>query len=143
MWDSSARIKIHDIELVQNSAICFVRNLKGHTDSVFVAKNQLQLKSLEDIRRKNHHQLCFFTRILQNEVQHHTLCTFFRQTVGDSRHSCSCQEESQSQYYPRKAASTQVSCHELFVRSVEKTSNNCKTAKCCNSFKPLHKNCQN
>ena len=41
-------------------------------------------------------------------------------------------EESQSQYYaPRKAFFTLVSCHELFVRCVEKTTNKYKTAKCC------------
>ena len=43
VWDLSARSKIHDIELVQNSAIRFIRNLKGRTDSVSEAKNQLQL----------------------------------------------------------------------------------------------------
>ena len=37
-------------------------------------------------------------------------------------------EESQSQYPPKKDLFTQVSCHDLFVRSVEKT-NNHKTAK--------------
>ena len=41
VWDPSARSKIHDIELVQNSAIRFISNLKGRTDSVPEAKNQL------------------------------------------------------------------------------------------------------
>ena len=43
-----ARNKIHEIELIENSAIHFVNNLKGRTDRVFEAKNQLQLQSLED-----------------------------------------------------------------------------------------------
>ena len=43
VWDSSARSKIHDIELVQNSAVRFISNLKERTDSVSEAKNQLQL----------------------------------------------------------------------------------------------------
>ena len=45
-WDPSARSKIHDIELVQNSAVRFISNLKGRTDSVSKAKDQLQLQSL-------------------------------------------------------------------------------------------------
>ena len=41
VWDPSARSKIQDIELVQNSAVRFISNLKGRTDSVPEAKNQL------------------------------------------------------------------------------------------------------
>ena len=33
VWDPSARSKMHNIELVQNSAIRFISNLKGRTDS--------------------------------------------------------------------------------------------------------------
>ena len=53
MWDPSAKSKIQDIELVQNSAVHFISSLKGRTDSVSEARNQLQLQSLEE-RRKNH-----------------------------------------------------------------------------------------
>ena len=53
VWNPSARSKIHDIELVQNSTICLISNLKGTTDSVSKAKNQLRLQSLEE-RKKNH-----------------------------------------------------------------------------------------
>ena len=48
VWDPSARSKIHDIELVQNSSVHFISNLKGCTDSVSEAKNQLQLQSLKE-----------------------------------------------------------------------------------------------
>ena len=37
--DPAARGKIHDIELVQNSAVRFISNLKRRTDSVSEAKN--------------------------------------------------------------------------------------------------------
>ena len=73
VWDPSAKSKIQDIELVQNSAVRFISNLKGRTDSVSEARNQLQLQSLEE-RRKNR-RLCFLTQILQNEDQHRTLST--------------------------------------------------------------------
>ena len=49
VWDPSAKSKIQDIELVQNSAVRFISNLKGRTDSVSEAKDQLQLQSLEKI----------------------------------------------------------------------------------------------
>ena len=73
VWDPSAGNKINYIERVQNSAVCFISNLKGRTDSVSETRNQLQLQSLEE-RRKNR-RLCFLTQILQNEDQHRTLST--------------------------------------------------------------------
>ena len=120
VFDPSAKSKIHDIELVQNSAVRFISNLKGRTDSVSEAINQLQLQSLED-RRKNHRP-CFLTQILQNEDEPRTLSTVLMRL---QRTDCWWQsslvqlpEESQSQYAPRK-----ISWHELFMRCVEKTSN--------------------
>lgn len=53
VWDSSAKSKIRNIELVQNSAIRFIANLKGRTDSVTEAMKQLGTWSLEH-RRRNH-----------------------------------------------------------------------------------------
>ena len=50
VWNPSASSKTHDVELVQTIAVRFISNLKGHTDSVSEAKNQLQLQSLEDRR---------------------------------------------------------------------------------------------
>ena len=82
IWYRTLRLEIrfmtHDIELVQNSAMHFISNLKRRTDSVSKAKQQLQLQSLKD-RRRNHqvilHQLRFLTQIFQNEDQHHTPST--------------------------------------------------------------------
>jgi len=59
VWDPLAK----SIELVQNSAILFISNMK-----VSEASDELGLWSLED-RRKNY-RLCLLTRILQNEDQH-------------------------------------------------------------------------
>ena len=57
VWDPSARNRIHDLELVQNSEICFISNMKGGTDSVFDVRNQLQLQFLEN--RSKSHRLFF------------------------------------------------------------------------------------
>ena len=81
MWDPSAEYKIHDIELVQNSAVCFISNLKGCTDSVSEAKKQLQRQSLDD--RRMNHRLHFLTQILQNEDQHRTLSTAYDEIAQD------------------------------------------------------------
>jgi len=53
VWDPAARSKVHDIDLVQNSAIGFISNMKRHTDSVSKARNELGLWSLEDRRKKS------------------------------------------------------------------------------------------
>ena len=99
--DPSARSKIQDIELVQNSAVCFISNLKGRTDSVSKARNQLQLQSLEE-RRKNH-RLCFLTQILQSEDLHRTLWwDCLGQTAGDSHHSFSCQRRAKFNVHQEK-----------------------------------------
>ena len=81
VWDPSARSKIHDIELVQNSAVCFISNLEGRTDSVSEAKNQLQIQSLKD--KSKNHRLCFLMQILQNENQHRTLSTTYDEIAQD------------------------------------------------------------
>ena len=81
VWDPSAKSKIQDIELVQNSAVRFISSLKGRTDSVSEARNLLQLQSLEE-RRKNH-RLCFLTQILQSEDQHRTLSTAYDEIAKD------------------------------------------------------------
>jgi len=61
VWDPAVRSKVHDIELIQNSAVQFISDMKGHADSVSEARDELGLQSLVD-RRKNH-RLCLLTRI--------------------------------------------------------------------------------
>ena len=80
VWDPLARSKIHDIELIQNSAVHLISNLKGRTDRVSEARNQLQLQSLEE-KRKN--RLCFLTQILQSEDQHRALSTAYDEIAKD------------------------------------------------------------
>jgi len=53
VWNPSVRSKVHDIELVQNSAIWFISNMKGRADSVSEARDELGLRSLEHRRKKS------------------------------------------------------------------------------------------
>jgi len=53
VWDPAVRSKVHDIELVQNSAIWFISNIKGRTGSASEVRSELGLWSLKD-RRKKH-----------------------------------------------------------------------------------------
>jgi len=55
--------------------------MKGCADSVFEARDELGLRSLED-RRKNH-RLCLLTRILQNEDQHQSLSRAYDEIIED------------------------------------------------------------
>jgi len=50
VWDPATRSEVHDVELIQNSAILFISHLEGRTSSVSETRNEL---GLED-RRKNH-----------------------------------------------------------------------------------------
>ena len=69
--DPSARSIIHGIELVQNSAVRFISNLKGALIVYLKRKFSCSSRSLKE-RRKNH-RLYLLTQILQNEYQQHTL----------------------------------------------------------------------
>ena len=80
-WDPSAKSKIQNIEMIQNSAVRFISNLKGCTDSVSEAKNQLQLQSLEEMRKN--HRLRFLRQSLQSEDQRRTLSTAYDEIAKD------------------------------------------------------------
>jgi len=82
VWDPATRSKVHDIELVPNSTICFISNMTERADSVSEARDGLGHRSLED-RRKNH-RLCLLTRILQNEDQHRTLSRAYDEIIKDT-----------------------------------------------------------
>ena len=85
MWCGPLQLKIrfYDIELVQNSSIRFISDLKGRTDCVSEAENQLELQSVQD-GRKNH-RLWFLIRILQNEDQRRTLSTAVDEIARDGQ----------------------------------------------------------
>ena len=80
-WAPSAKSKIQNIEMIQNSAVRFISNLKGCTDSVSEAKNQLQLQSLEEMRKN--HRLRFLRQSLQSEDQRRTLSTAYDEIAKD------------------------------------------------------------
>ena len=121
VWNPSARSKTHDVELVQTIAVRFISNLKGHTDSVSEAKNQLQLQSLEDRRAPD---CASWRRFSETKIStaHYPQPMMRLQRTDSWRQSPLVQlpEESRSQYAPRKASFMQVSCHELLMRCAEK-----------------------
>jgi len=57
MWFGILRSKVHDIELVQNSVIWFISNMKGCTGSVSEVRSELGFWSLEDRRKTTD---CFY-----------------------------------------------------------------------------------
>jgi len=59
IWYLATKNKVRDIELIQNSIMLFISNLKGSIDSVFQARNELGLRLLED--RRKCYRLCLLT----------------------------------------------------------------------------------
>ena len=106
VWNPSARSKTHDVELVQTIAVRFISNLKGHTDSVSEAKNQLQLQSLEDRRAPT---VLPDADSLKLRSAPHTIHSLWwdckGQTAGDSRHSFSCQRRADLNMHQEKRLS--------------------------------------
>ena len=70
LWDPPDKKSINDIELLQNKAISFVRDIKGRS-SVSEARSQLQLQSLQD-RRKSH-RLSLLMTVLSDDTKHQAL----------------------------------------------------------------------
>ena len=65
VWDPHTKQIIHKVEMIQNKAIRFIKNLKGREDSVSAARDDLYLFSLE--KRRRNHCLSLLLRILQDE----------------------------------------------------------------------------
>ena len=64
-------ITIYDIEMVQNQAIRFIMNIKGLKDSITVAREQLELETLQDRRKRlKMTLLLIIMRILSKEECH-------------------------------------------------------------------------
>ena len=83
VWDPYSRAAIHQIELVQNDAICFIANLKGRGESVSSARGDLGLETLEC--RRESHRLCLLARILTNEDRHNVLVKAYDEILQDRK----------------------------------------------------------
>jgi hypothetical protein len=64
VWDPHTKLAIHKVEMIQNKAIRFIKNLKGRDESVSTARDDLDLLSLE--KRRRNHRLSLLLRILQD-----------------------------------------------------------------------------
>ena len=74
LWDPPDKKSINDIELLQNKAIRFVKNIKGRS-SVSDARSQLQ--SLQD-RRKSH-RLSLLMRVLSDDTKHQAFASAYEE----------------------------------------------------------------
>jgi hypothetical protein len=80
VWDTSVDYLMHDIEMVQHSAIRFISTLKGR-DSVTAAREKLELETLADRRTKIRHALLL--RLLSNEEKHESLTAAYEELIND------------------------------------------------------------
>ena len=74
--DPPDKKSINDIELLQNKAIWFVKNIQG-CSSVSKARSQLQLQSLQD-RRKSH-RLSLLMKVFSDDTKHQTLASTYEE----------------------------------------------------------------
>ena len=70
LWDPPDMKSINDIELLQNKAIWFVKDIKGRSN-VSEARSQLQLQSRQD-RRKSR-RLSLLMKVFSDDTKHQTL----------------------------------------------------------------------
>ena len=74
LWDPPDKKSINDIELLQNKAIRFVKNIKGRS-SVSEARSKLQ--SLQDHRKS--HRLSPLMRVLSDDTKHQALASAYEE----------------------------------------------------------------
>ena len=82
--DPHAKQTIHIIKLIQNKAIRFIKNIKGRDESVFTARDDLDLISLE--KRRRNHRLSLLIRILEDEDRHKTLSKAYDELIQDRKY---------------------------------------------------------
>ena len=80
VWDTSLEYLIHDIEMVQNSAIRFISKLKGR-ESITMARENLQIETLAERRTKIRHSLLL--RLLSKEENHNTLISSYDELMNE------------------------------------------------------------
>ena len=81
LWDPYNKGLIHDIEMVQNQAIRFIMNIKGLKDSITVAREQLELETLQDRRKRL--KMSLLMRILSKEECHKSLSATYDELMND------------------------------------------------------------
>ena len=81
LYDPYNKGPIHDIEMVQNQAIRFIMNIKGLKDSITVAREQLELETLQDRRKKL--IMSLLMRILSKEECHKSLSAMYDELMND------------------------------------------------------------
>jgi len=79
VWDPAGKTLIHDIEMVQNTAVRFIDSIKGR-EGVTRSKEDLGLDTLQT-RRKNQ-RFNLLMRILSEEDSHSALCASYEQLIN-------------------------------------------------------------
>ena len=80
LWDPSDTSNNNSLELVQNQAVRFIKNIRGRR-GITEARKELSIKTLEE-RRKNH-RLTLLLRILSKENENLTLSSTYSDIVDN------------------------------------------------------------
>lgn len=79
LWDPSDNASIEDLELVQNKAVRFIKNIKGRR-GVTEARTSLGIQTLQE--RRKAHRISLLMRILSDQNKHDTLSADYDEIVN-------------------------------------------------------------
>ncbi|XP_067930519.1 uncharacterized protein [Watersipora subatra] len=80
VWDTPINKLVQDIEMVQNTAIRYIANIKGR-ESITAAREKLEIDTLADRHMKIRHTLLY--RILSNGENHNALPSSYDELIQD------------------------------------------------------------
>ena len=79
LWDPSDNASIEDLELVQNKAVRFIKNIKGRR-GVTEARTSLGIQTLQE--RRKAHRISLLMRILSDQNKHDTLSADYDEIIN-------------------------------------------------------------
>lgn len=111
VWDPANKLNSYNIDMVQNRAVRFIKNLKGR-ESVTDARLKLGLPSLQD-RRKTH-RLSLLMRILSDEERHDVLASAYDEII-DNRNKMTITTRAATRGEPTAIYASSQLYHNSFI----------------------------
>ena len=101
LWGPPEKKNVNDIELLQNKATRFVKNIKGRSG---VSEARSQLQPLQD-HRKQPHRLSLLMRVLSDDTKHQALASAYEEMKNNNRNltTVSTRGEPTSNFASRQA----------------------------------------
>jgi len=115
LWDPADKASCQRLELVQNKAIRFVKNIKGRR-GITEGRDSLELQTLE--QRRRNHRLSLLMKILSNEEKNKALASAYEE-ITNCRQSATMITRAASRGEPTSVFAATTAYHNSFLpRSV-------------------------